>query len=75
MDDYTLAIAAILKAAQHQEGQPTYTQIAERTSMSRPTVARILNGHRDITTRYLREMCAVLGLDPVQVLEEAESAL
>jgi transcriptional regulator with XRE-family HTH domain len=72
MDDYTLAVAAILKKAQQQDGQPSYTQIAERTSLSRPTVERMLNGRRDINLRYLRELCEVLGLDIAEVVDEAE---
>lgn len=75
MDDYTLAIAKILKREQQKPGQPSYTQLAKLTSMSRPTVERILNGRRDITLRYLRELCEALGLDPAQVVEEAESSL
>lgn len=75
MDDYTLAVAAILKKAQQKKGQPSYTQIAERTSLSRPTVERMLNGRRDISLRYLRELCEVLGLDPAQVVDDAEKSL
>lgn len=75
MDDFTKAIAAILKAKQQEDGQPSYTQIAARTTMSRPTVERILNGRRDITARYLREMCGVLGLDPAQVVDDAEQSI
>lgn len=71
MDDYTLAVAAILKREQQRPGQPSYTQIAEQTSLSRPTVERMLNGRRDINLRYLRELCAVLGLDPGDVVDEA----
>ena len=73
VDDFTLAIAKILKAAQQQPGQPSYTQIAEMTSLSRPTVERMLNGRRDINLRYLRELCVALGLDIADVIEEAES--
>jgi transcriptional regulator with XRE-family HTH domain len=74
VDGYTLAIAAILKREQQKAGQPSYTQIAAQTSMSRPTVERVLNGRRDISLRYLRELCEALGLDPAHVLEEAESS-
>lgn len=75
MDDYTLAVAAILKKAQQQPGQPSYTQIAERTSLSRPTVERMLNGRRDISLRYLRELCTALGLEIGDVVDEAETAI
>lgn len=73
MDDYTLAIAKILKKRQQEAGQPSYTQIAERTSLSRPTVERMLNGRRDINLRYLRELCIVLGLDIADVVDQAEA--
>lgn len=75
MDDYTLAIAAILKREQQKPDQPSYTQLAEITGMSRPTVDRMLNGQRDMTLRYLRALCSALGLDPAQVVDEAETAL
>lgn len=75
MDDFTLAVARILKDAQTREGQPTYDEIAERTKLGRATVARTLNGQRDITMRYLRELCSVLGLDPAKVLDEANRSL
>lgn len=75
MDDYTRAVAAILKARQQEPGRPSYTEIAATTSMSRPTVERILNGRRDITTRYLREICAVLELDPADVLNAANESI
>lgn len=73
VDDYTLAIAKILKKRQQEAGQPSYTQIAERTSLSRPTVERMLNGRRDINLRYLRELCIVLGLDIADVVDQAEA--
>ncbi|MEQ6899239.1 helix-turn-helix transcriptional regulator [Microbacterium sp. KR10-403] len=73
-DELTLAVAKILKDKQSDAG-PSYTEIAERTSLSRPTVERILNGRRDINMRYLHELCAVLGLDPAQVVADAENAL
>lgn len=72
VDDFTLAIAKILKDRQQQDGQPSYTQIAERTSLSRPTVERMLNGRRDISLRYLKELCDVLGLDIADVVDDAE---
>lgn len=75
VDTYTLAIAAILKREQQRPGQPSYTQLAAITGMSRPTVERILNGRRDITIRYLRSLCEALGLDPAQVVEQAESSI
>ncbi len=75
MDAYTLAIAAILKREQQRAGQPSYTQLAAITGLSRPTVERILNGRRDITLRYLRSLCEALGLDPAQVVDEAESSV
>lgn len=75
MDEYTQAIAEILKREQQREGQPSYTKIAELTSLSRPTVERMLNGRRDINLRYLREICIVLGLDVSDVVDEAESSI
>ena len=75
VDDYTLAIAAILKREQQKPGQPSYSQLAALTNMSRPTVERMLNGRRDINLRYLRELCAALGLDITQVVEEAENSI
>ncbi|WP_308491069.1 helix-turn-helix domain-containing protein [Microbacterium terrisoli] len=75
VDDYTRAIAAILKDAQTRHGQPTYDELAEMTGLGRATVSRILTGKRDITMRYLRLMCLALGLDPAQVLTDAESNL
>lgn len=75
MDEYTRAVAAVLKREQQKPGKPSYTEIAESTTLSRPTVERILNGRRDITTRYLRELCAVLGLEPSDVLDEAKASI
>ncbi|MDF2578474.1 MAG: Cro/C1-type DNA-binding domain [Microbacterium sp.] len=75
MDDYTLAIARILKREQQRPGQPSYTKLAEITGLSRPTVERLLNGRRDITLRYLRALCEALGVDPAQVVDEAEATL
>lgn len=75
VDDYTRAIAAILKDAQTRPGQPTYDELAEMTGLSRPTVSRTLTGKRNITMRYLRLLCIALGLDPAQVLTDAENNL
>lgn len=73
MDDYTLAIAGILRKAAADSGL-TYDQISERSGLSRPTVARVLTGQRDITTRYLRALCRVFDLNPSRVLDEADEA-
>lgn len=75
MDEFTRAIASVLKARQEQPGQPSYTEIAGMTTLSRPTVERILNGKRPITTLYLRELCRVLQLDIATVIAEAEASL
>jgi hypothetical protein len=41
--------------------------------MSRPTVERVLNGRRDITLRYLHELCTALGLNMAIVVTEAQT--
>ena len=33
---------------------PSYTELAEATGISRATIARVLNGQRDITLTYLQ---------------------
>lgn len=73
MDAFTLEVARILKSAQ-ENGGPSYTELAERTSMSRPTIERMLNGKREIKLVYLRELCRELGLNMADVLDDAENA-
>ena len=71
MDDFTSAVAAILKEAQQKPGQPSYRKLAEVTSLSLPTVQRLLNGKRDLNVRYLRAFCIALGLNAGDVVAEA----
>lgn len=71
VDDYTRAIASILKTRQQETG-PSYTQLAATTGLGRATIERALNGKREIKSSYLRLLCEALELDITAVLTEAD---
>jgi transcriptional regulator with XRE-family HTH domain len=72
IDAYTLRVASILRREYERCGI-SYRVLAERTGLSMPTVERVINGKRPISTFYLQLLCAEFGTTPAAVLNEAST--
>lgn len=68
---YSQAVAAILRRYYEESGL-SYSTLAERTGLSRPTVVRVINGEREATAFYLHKLCEVFQISPGSVLDEAD---
>ncbi|MEU8980432.1 helix-turn-helix transcriptional regulator [Streptomyces sp. NPDC048309] len=47
----------------------TSTEVAERLLVSQPKISRLENGHRAISPRDVRDLCAIYGVTDQQVIE------
>lgn len=72
-DNYSQAVAAVLRR-HYQASGLSYSTLAERTGLGRATVERVINGKREATAFYLHQLCAVFGISPGSVLDEADKA-
>ena len=53
----------------------SYSVLASRMLMTKTMVWRIVRGMRDITTEEMCDMCNILGLVPIEYLDESEVQL
>lgn len=72
-DAYSQAVAAILRRNYELSGL-SYSTLAEKTGLSRPTVVRVINGQREATAFYLHKLCEEFNITPGSVLDEADKA-
>ena len=64
------ATAAVLLGAYKKKGM-SQADIVAKTGMSTTTVQRIFSGKADIDTDQLGLLCYAIGVNPVNVIEEA----
>lgn len=64
------AVAAELRA-ERARGRYTIDDLAAATGMSRSTVLNYLNAKRDIPMTAFLELCDVMEVDPLMILERA----
>lgn len=69
----TRYIAAALQAKRGELGL-TYDDVAQKTGLSKPLVVYAHKGERGITVDAYITLCAALGIDAAQLLDEAERA-
>lgn len=73
-DEFNAAVAAELRGARGAS-QFTLEELADRSTLSRQTVMRYLNGKREIPLPALYAMCGALGIDPVTLFRRAQERL
>lgn len=70
VDPVTAAIARRLKAA--KDASPyTVRSLANESGLGQSTIQRYLDGTRDMRVPDLYLLCRILGIDPVQLVDDA----
>jgi transcriptional regulator with XRE-family HTH domain len=73
VDPVTTHVARLLREAKDRSGL-SYTELHDRTSLSRSAIQNYLDGSRSPLIRDLVRLCAALGVSAGDLLDAAEAA-
>lgn len=68
------AIGAVLRRLRHQQGR-TLQDVAEAAGVSLPYLSEVERGRKEASSEILASICAALGLDLVDLLEQVRAEL
>lgn len=74
VEPLSAAMAATLRAERAARGV-TIAQLVEKAGMSKSTVLRLLNGDREVNTRYLSRLAAAMDMQPETLMRRAAERL